>query len=291
MMDNPLNVQYMGVIGYARDENVTIRDIHSYMDLANAREGGRQGGILGCADNGTTNIIRCTYSGTFNSTDAGGGGNYGGIVGYANNNAAAVLNITSCLFDGQLNNTATAPGNCTFGGMVGYCNSATTTIKNCLSIGTVNSPRNGQFFGALNGGNSKIFNSYCKGENINGSGSGRTATPQEVTKVDDKTLASGEICYKLNGDQTVIDWYQTIGEDKYPVLDNTRKLVIYDTVLGYHNPTQDEEDGISEPTPTLFDGEGAVYDLSGRKMFNGQCSMFNGLKKGIYIINGKKVLF
>ena len=290
-MDNAKGEQYMGVIGYARDENVTIRDIHSYMDFANAREGGRQGGILGCADNGTTNIIRCTYSGTFNSTDAGGGGNYGGIVGYANNNAAAVLNITSCLFDGQLNNTATAPGNCTFGGMVGYCNSATTTIKNCLSIGTVNSPRNGQFFGALNGGNSKIFNSYCKGENINGSGSGRTATPQEVTKVDDKTLASGEICYKLNGDQTVIDWYQTIGEDKYPVLDNTRKLVIYDTVLGYHNPTQDEEDGISEPTPTLFDGEGAVYDLSGRKMFNGQCSMFNGLKKGIYIINGKKVLF
>ena len=283
-MDNAANQQYMGVIGYARDENVTIRDIHSYMDFANAREGGRQGGILGCADNGTTNIIRCTYSGTFNSTDAGGGGNYGGIVGYVNNNAAAVINITSCLFDGQLNNTATAPGNCTFGGMVGYCNSATTTIKNCLSIGTVNSPRNGQFFGALNGGNSKIFNSYCKGENINGSGSGRTATPQEVTKVDDKTLASGEICYKLNGDQTVIDWYQTIGEDKYPVLDNTRKLVIYDTVLGYHNPTQDEEDGINSPTPGLFRNGGEVYDLSGRKV-NSQ------LKKGIYIINGKKVLF
>ena len=34
----------------------------------------------------------------------------------------------------------------------------------------------------------------------------------------------------------------------------------------------------------------AVYDLSGRKMFNVQCSMFNGLKKGVYIINGKKVV-
>ena len=33
-----------------------------------------------------------------------------------------------------------------------------------------------------------------------------------------------------------------------------------------------------------------VYDLSGRKMFNVQCSMFNELKKGVYIINGQKVL-
>jgi len=36
--------------------------------------------------------------------------------------------------------------------------------------------------------------------------------------------------------------------------------------------------------------EGVIYDLSGRKMFNGQCSMFNGLPKGLYIVNGKKIL-
>ena len=289
-MDNAKAVQYMGVIGYARDQNVTIRDIHSYMDFTNALQGGRQGGILGCADNGTTNIIRCTYSGTFNSNDAGGGGNYGGIVGYANNNAAAVLNITSCLFDGQLNNTAAAPGNCTFGGMVGYCNSATTTIKNCLSIGTVNAPRNGQFFGALNGGNSRMFNSYYKGENINGSGSGRVATPQEATKVDEKALASGEICYKLNGDQTTIDWYQTLGEDKTPVLDKSRMFVLYDKVNGYYNATEDEV-GIKSLTPTLSEGEGAVYDLSGR-LINSQFIIHNSkLRTGIYIQNGKKVPF
>ena len=40
---------------------------------------------------------------------------------------------------------------------------------------------------------------------------------------------------------------------------------------------------------------GAVYDLSGRRVngsgFNGQCSMFNGkLPKGVYIVNGKKVI-
>jgi len=34
-----------------------------------------------------------------------------------------------------------------------------------------------------------------------------------------------------------------------------------------------------------------VYDLSGRKVANGQWSMFNvQLKKGIYVVNGKKVV-
>ena len=34
----------------------------------------------------------------------------------------------------------------------------------------------------------------------------------------------------------------------------------------------------------------AVYDLIGRKMFHVQCSMFNGLKEGVYIVNGKKIM-
>jgi len=42
-------------------------------------------------------------------------------------------------------------------------------------------------------------------------------------------------------------------------------------------------------TPTLSEGEGAIYDLSGRKV-NSQLSTFNSqLNKGIYIINKKKV--
>ena len=49
--------------------------------------------------------------------------------------------------------------------------------------------------------------------------------------------------------------------------------------------------GLSEkcltPNPSLVE-KGAIYDLSGRKV-NSQSSMFNGLKKGIYIQNGKKV--
>jgi len=44
---------------------------------------------------------------------------------------------------------------------------------------------------------------------------------------------------------------------------------------------------------SIANGAGAIYDLSGRKMFNGQCSMVNGkpaLRKGLYISDGQKVL-
>ena len=95
-------------------------------------------------------------------------------------------------------------------------------------------------------------------------------------------MASGEICFKLNGDQSVFNWYQNLGEDKYPVLDNTHKFVAFDGANGYINVT--DEVGVNGPASDFFKGEGAIYDLSGRKV-NSQ------LKKGIYIINGKKVLF
>lgn len=69
--------------------------------------------------------------------------------------------------------------------------------------------------------------------------------------------------------------------------------------------TDEEITGIERKslTPPLSKGEGAVYDLSGRKVrgqgargkeqenssiLNDQCSMLNGMKKGIYIKKGKK---
>ena len=51
----------------------------------------------------------------------------------------------------------------------------------------------------------------------------------------------------------------------------------------------DDETGIESLTPALSEVEGAVYDLSGRQIVNSK--LLNGkLPKGIYIIDGKKVL-
>ena len=57
------------------------------------------------------------------------------------------------------------------------------------------------------------------------------------------------------------------------------------------NVTLSNETRIKSLTPTLSKGEGAVYDLSGRQLVNSStCQLVNSLKKGLYIINGKKVV-
>ena len=293
-----------GVVGFARDDNPTIRNVHSYMNINNSKAGARVGGVLGHANEASTvNVECCTYSGTLNANDAGGSGNYGGIVGYTQNATSSVLNITDCLFDGTLKNTAATPGDCTFGGLVGYIGaSPKVTATNCLSIGSVQSKIYGQFYGAVKNATCSIINSYYQGKYVNGAAGG-AVTPgvQEAVKVTDEQLASGEVCYRLNGEQSIINWYQSISIDNNPVLDKTHKKVIYDDVQGYHNENGNAT-SIGRPTPASSRNGGEVYDLAGRKvqgarskvqedtMFNVQRSMFNGLKRGVYIVNDKKVV-
>lgn len=221
-----------GAIGFARDDNPTIRNVKSYLTINNTSVGARLGGILGTSYSASTvNIDRCTFSGTIDGNDNAGNGNYGGIVGYTQNNATTVLNVTNCLFDGKLINTAATPGGCTFGGIVGYIGAGPlVTAKNCLSIGTVQSQVTGQFFGAVKNTTCSILNSYYKGANINGSAS-TVELPAEqltVTKVNDEQLASGEIAIALGE-----AFSQTVGEDAYPVIDDAHGIVQKISEAGY----------------------------------------------------------
>ncbi|MBO4550873.1 MAG: hypothetical protein J5733_09095, partial [Bacteroidaceae bacterium] len=213
----------MGVVGYTRDTETTVHDIHSFLNITNSVDGNRYGGIIGSAVNGTTNVINCTYSGTLDGHDGAGNGNYGGIVGYVNNNTAAIVNITNCLFDGEVINTAATPGGCTFGGFVGYSNSGIVTIKNSLSIGKVESAVYGQFFGAVKSSRSSLPNSYYIGDNVNGS-----ASTVELTAIEtDMTqLAGGEITWSLNEEGFIdVVWHQILDEQLYPVPYGTQGVV------------------------------------------------------------------
>ena len=207
-----------GTIGFARDNNPIIRNVHSSLNFNNTYVGARIGGILGVAFENPATIDRCTYSGTLSANDNGGGGNYGGIVGYTNNSSACVPTITNCLFDGNLVNSATTPGNCTFGGIVGYVGAnPKVTVENCLSIGTVTSKVAGQFYGAVKNNTCSIVNSYYQGDKVNGLEENVTLTASVVT---DDQLASGEVAYDL-GDA----FHQVLGTDAYPVLDISKPNV------------------------------------------------------------------
>ena len=255
---NPANSQ-LGVVGFARDDNPTIRNVKSALNINNSRLGARIGGILGVSYSGSTvNVDRCTYSGTIDGNDNQGNGNYGGMVGYTQNAATTYCNVTNCLFDGKLINTAATPGNCTFGGMVGYVGAnPTVAIKNCLSIGTVQSAVTGQFYGAVKSAKCSIVNSYYQGANVNGSAS--TVTLTGAIEVTDEQLASGFVASKL-----APVFRQNLGSDDYPELNKAKPFVAEITEYGYATLYQEETDALIPDDVEVFAGvvEGVKVTLN-----------------------------
>ena len=95
----------------------------------------------------------------------------------------------------------------------GICGSSSHEIENCYSVS------NG---GVCSANSAIIGNCYYLSDSETDDIDGTTAKTA-------KQFKNGEVCYLLNGDQTKIAFYQTIGEDDYPVLDSTRKTVYADT--------------------------------------------------------------
>ena len=98
----------------------------------------------------------------------------------------------------------------------GICGSSSYEIENCYSVS------NG---GVCSANSATIGNCYYLSDSETDDIDGTTAKTAEQFK-------NGEVCYLLNGDQTKIAFYQTIGKDDYPVLDSTHKVVYADTDCG-----------------------------------------------------------
>ena len=97
----------------------------------------------------------------------------------------------------------------------GICGSSSYKIENCYSVS------NG---GVCSANSAIIGNCYYLSDSETDDIDGTTAKTAEQFK-------NGEVCYLLNGGKSdeTIAFYQTIGEDDYPVLDSTRKTVYADT--------------------------------------------------------------
>ena len=198
------------------------------------------------------------------------GKNGGGVLGN-NLDRISTLNVKNCYM------TGTVEASHNSGLLIGYAGND-ATFENCWGTGEVLTGVGGQSDYLIRGMDSggSIINCYSK-------------FGSQVTPVTDEQVASGELCYLLNGDQSEIAFYQTLGEDVHPVFDPTHKKVVKNEDGSYGNIT-----GIEQPTasPSLMSGE--VYDLSGRKvsLTPGPSPVGEGRKlpKGIYIINGKKVM-
>ena len=126
-------------------------------------------------------------------------------------------------------NTGTLEGGMdgTLNGVGGICGYNDETIENCHSVGKIENAVG--YIGGVCALNFKVIrNCYFNSDIYTGNRIGYESSVGTIENVEGKTtaeFASGEVCYLLNGDQTKIAFYQTIGEDNYPVLDSTRGQV------------------------------------------------------------------
>ena len=156
---------------------------------------------------GTTKIENCDIAVALYS-DREGDGTHGGIMAVHGRGGNCTVDncIVACSFIG--------PKTVSVGGVCGW-RDATLRVQNTLILS--------QYDLAAEPSNYATAivsrNGYTDGGNVFYAASAkREGCIVQSTLATDEQLASGEICYKLNGDQSAINWYQTLGEDEYPML-------------------------------------------------------------------------
>ena len=107
-------------------------------------------------------------------------------------------------------------------------------VSNCLVYQTkVSATRSGHICGDSKEGNT-IRVCYTDGSSL-GSYDSHAKLIDSYSKESAQTLASGEICYKLNGKDTPRPaWYQTIGRDETPVV-STEHAIVFEVSGAYTN--------------------------------------------------------
>ena len=183
----------------------------------------------------------------------GDGGMFGRLEGDVTFNNCATL--------GSMGNV----GSSMYCGFVAYSGSGSSTLNNCYTACTLTEGTGTDYCYTFCRGTVKLNNCYYL--NAIGTSQGKQMSLEQ--------FQNGEVCYKLNGDQSDIHWYQTIGEDALPVLDESHGIVIKDEGGIY---TGIEELQSSRPVQK----DNAIYNLAGQRL--------NKMQKGINIVNGKKVL-
>jgi hypothetical protein len=103
-----------------------------------------------------------------------------------------------------------------------------------------------------------------------------------IQVVEESQVQDGEICFLLN-EGNIMDpvWRQDIGTDQHPMLLSGHSIVIQNADGSYANIM--DEDGIESIRNMQLINNNDIYDISGRKIVNRPM-------KGLYIVNGKKIL-
>ena len=185
--------------------------------------------------------------------------------------------------------------------MVGSSDGSTIAeISNCYVDATNVTYKNGDAHGLIvgwlhDGLTSKIHNVYVIAApeltSIMGHTDNAAAAAEACKTLTAEEFASGAVAHKLNlGNETNPVWFQTLGTDACPVLDNSHMIVILNEDGTYSNKQGDAIDKVemSQKLPAVVN----VYDMQGRLVKSNvkAADSLNGLPRGLYIVGGKKML-
>ena len=234
--------------------------IHDFtLDSSCSIEGVAFVGVVG----GSNDTGPVTIDKVGNEADVTGAAqNVSGIFG-CNMNSTATIYLSNCYNTGRITG-----GNesATISGWLG--NNA--VVDNCYNIGEVSGTEGSKTF--ARGGFSYV-NCYETGGS-------------QVPAINASQIADGELCYLLNDGRET--WRQNLGSDAHPVLRRTHSVVYYDAGNGsYYNNPDDNPDDVPSIDATM--AHYGIYDLKGR-LVRKSAKGTAGLQKGIYLINGRKVV-
>ena len=264
--NHPIN----GVIGAC--DNSQITNVHSALNIDATASGlTHTGGITGEASNSTV-IRNCSFSGTL-TVGPGNNDCFAGIAAYTNTGSFYnCANYGTITFDNA---------GCFAAGIFGYVNNASCGgIHNCLGVGKIEytggtSTYAGALIGWLRNYSSAAFETsfWLADCAERASGSNTLSTNFSASASE---MASGAICFALNEGQETPQWFQTLGVDPYPVLDPTHGFVKRAEDGTFYN------DGTAIESIKTDIPQDKVYTINGIRVEKTQ--------KGVYIINGKKVM-
>lgn len=156
---------------------------------------GNAGFIGGSTAAGDIYLENIGFEGDVNCTRSGAGG----ILG-CNTGSQAIIHMTNCYSTGFISGSEVMEN----GALSAWLGGSGAVITNCWSSATVSGVQNDDKY--LARFNSATFtNCYS----VNG-------TPLQATVIQYEDVENGALCYKLNGNQEEILWYQTLGEDEFP---------------------------------------------------------------------------
>ena len=245
------NDNAVGLFGYVGGG----AEIHHFtLDESCSISGASYVGLIGASQGeGTVTLYNLGNQGSVTAS----GNQVAGIIG-SNRGTSNTLLITNCYTSGNIIGKSETAAIC---GWLG----ASAQVTNCYNSATITGYQSGRPFGRYSASNPATFTNCYDSRYLQTS----------ITRAGSGKLASGELCYLLNGSQSEdVNFYQTLGIDHFPVL--SRHAVVMNEEEEYVNKLdyeiEDEQDliGFATMVNTGFPTANAVVtrdlDMTGLSM-------------------------